>query len=100
MKFINNLYAATKISHNTLAAFKKTFPSPFFSCHNHQNNVFCSTYPNVEFSNAECKDILDLGDGLLVHENFITANEGKTLMDEIDSKWGKLKYQEGHWDNV
>ncbi|XP_002131961.2 alpha-ketoglutarate-dependent dioxygenase alkB homolog 7, mitochondrial-like [Ciona intestinalis] len=32
--------------------------------------------------------------------NFITSEEETSLITEIDTKWRRLKYQKGHWDNA
>ena len=39
-------------------------------------------------------------DSLVIKENFVTEEEEKSLLNEVDPYMKKLRYEFDHWDNV
>uniref|UniRef100_H2YPS2 Uncharacterized protein n=1 Tax=Ciona savignyi TaxID=51511 RepID=H2YPS2_CIOSA len=77
----------------------KPFPTNskwFSTCRRIQNSPKnkCLEYSN----DANVRAIA--ADNFALLENFITEGEESSLIREIDTKWKRLKYQKGHWDNA
>ncbi|XP_014230035.1 alpha-ketoglutarate-dependent dioxygenase alkB homolog 7, mitochondrial [Trichogramma pretiosum] len=66
------------------------------SCSNADNKLVKDENNNDNFKNWKEK----LHSNMLVYENFITEDEEKSLLDEVDPYMQRLRYEYDHWDNA
>ena len=58
-------------------------------------------HATAPFLECSCPSSFEIAQaGLKVIENFVSENEESILLNDIEPKWRRLKYQEAHWDNV
>lgn len=57
--------------------------------------------PNLEFS-PDCDEAMTkrLGVDMQIHKDFINAEEEKNLLEELELKFKRSRYQYDHWDDV
>ena len=75
---------------SSLANIRLGYNAVFVAIRNYKSCLECS------IPAAEAVAVKDLN----IVEDFITEEEEKCLIKEIEPKWRRLKYQSGHWDNV
>ena len=78
---------------NILSSFIKRKPLHFL-----KNSLFCTKCEGA-------KDLVDTNDPLFLtsihlYENFISEDEEKQLLGEIEPYMKRLRYEFDHWDNV
>lgn len=75
--------------------------------HSHSRNMclppteFRTISPNLEFS-QNCDEAIKerLEEDMKIHEDFITIDEEKNLLEELELKFRRTRYQFDHWDDV
>ncbi|CAK8675742.1 alpha-ketoglutarate-dependent dioxygenase alkB homolog 7, mitochondrial-like [Clavelina lepadiformis] len=75
---------------SSLANIRLGYNAVFVAIRNYKSCLECS------IPAAEAVAVKDLN----IVEDFITEEEEKCLIKEIEPKWRRLKYQSGHWDNA
>lgn len=68
------------------------------TCH---NNASLKDAPFIEFGNAMSEEEKKLvSENMLIFESFLSTDEEKTLLNEIEPYMKRLRYEFSHWDNV
>lgn len=52
----------------------------------------------LDASDAAAEDIL--ARDMIIHEDFLSAEEEKSLLDEVEPYMKRLRYEHDHWDDV
>jgi hypothetical protein len=93
------------IAKNIRAFFKHAIPLSA-TC-SHSARSICSTptdnsnSPNLEFS-PECDEAMRqmLVKDFQIHKDFINVEEENNLLEELELKFKRSRYQYDHWDDV
>lgn len=93
------------IAKNICAFFKHAIPLSA-TC-SHSARSICSTptdnsnSPNLEFS-PECDEAMRqmLVKDFQIHKDFINVEEENNLLEELELKFKRSRYQYDHWDDV
>ena len=90
---------------NIRSALKRAIPLSATCSH---SKSMCSTpaethktSPNLEFS-PDCDEAMRqmLEKDFQIHKDFINAEEEKNLLEELELKFKRSRYQYDHWDDV
>ena len=65
------------------------------------SNIIQSEKENPSWIDASDSNTLsDLTDSFIVYNDFITEDEEKSLMNELEPYMRRLRYERDHWDDV
>ena len=75
--------------------------SPHFTLFFLRRIETCSNNLLIDFS-PKCDEQWKekLSRDMQIHQDFITSDEEKNLLDEVEKKFKRTKYQFDHWDDV